>query len=1476
MATASASSIRQFDCDPLIEALGPKWKAWVNRLEQYFKSIKLTDDTQQVNSLFFYAGEGVSTLHESLKDEVVPNSETTDYAKAKYRLNTYFDPKRNKIAERNTFLKAKQEENESIHQFASRLRLLSQHCEFENAADEWIVSVVVLNCRSEKLRREYLAKADLKYAELVTMGRNHDNVEQQARQIEGKHEIKQESLYQMTSNKYTRSDQKNNNQTRNRNNQTSYRNSSENSSSKCFKCGRKWPHDKENPCPALGKKCYKCNGENHFKSMCRAETESSQGNKQNSVKFKDKESVKQISERSNYTREELLEQLDKFTGKDYCFNTGDTISSQRYPEITLIIADTPIKIKIDTMSSVNVIDEPTFAKFNPKPKLKPRDKEVYPYQNPKPIQFLGEFLASVKVGNKHIRALFAVAKGSHGSLLGFPSARLLGVDPVQQILHGDSVCAIDDGKEVLNQWKSKYPSVFSEKIGELKGVEVRLHINDSVRPVQAKPRNVPYYLRDAMDKDLQFKIDNGIIEQVENEPTTWLNELVPRPKPNGDVRVCIDMRMANRAITCEKYEMPNVDDILFKINGMKYFAKLDLNKAFEQVKLHKDSRYISRFRNARGIFQYCRLFFGLNSAPETFNNLIRKILEGIPNQVNATDDILMMGHTLDELHTAIDQVLSRLAEHGLTVNENKCEFDKTEITFFGMRINAKGVSLKEEKVRALLDAELPETREELISFLGLTVYASKWINRLAIISEPLRELSTKQGKLDWKSEHLTCFDQIKAAVVASIGHFNMEWDTHIYTDAGPKGLAAWLVQENPSDQKDKNLIRCASRRCTPSECNLSQIEREGLGYVWALEKYDPYIIGNHVTVHVDCRAVELIFNNPLSKPPARFLSWALRTSHYNVTIVHQPGLGNIADFLSRHPSKALREDFKDPAEDFINMIVRYTMPLAVSKDEVLEKTLTDPCLSELSSMIKKGHFDQDTNAKVRKFGKIFNELTVSNKGYIVRDQRLVIPESMYIDVIKLAHEGHQGLRKTKELLRSKVWFPDMDSLAQTYYDQCSCQFENSKTSITPITMSPRPKKPWEKVSLDFFGPFDNVMLMVAMDDYSNFPLVEIVTSSYNAKVVTDRLESQFAIFGVPAEIRTDNGPPFQSKEFADFAKRMGFVHRKVTPLWPRANGVVESFMKNLGKVLRTAVIDGVPWKQRLREFLRVYRATPHSTTKVAPGDLFLRNANTSLLPSIRKFVPTAIDKLAKANSEKRKVVMKQDADKRLHTKEHTFKVGDLVIVKQPKIRKSTPKFNLSPYTVTSVHGNMIQAKNEIHDICRNSSFFAHYTRPDPEFYKTKRFERHDKSYRSFKTKVDDNGLLKESEVIVEQFQVINENQEVNEELSENENEESNLEESFNSANSTGNQIGTEGVEVESDQNEIESAGTDQIEIEPRQLVTEPVIPDPTGIRRSSRVTKNQPPERLNYSPTSNSKAKKREKQRKKSSEIKHLNGESVN
>ena len=71
--------------------------------------------------------------------------------------------------------------------------------------------------------------------------------------------------------------------------------------------------------------------------------------------------------------------------------------------------------------------------------------------------------------------------------------------------------------------------------------------------------------------------------------------------------------------------------------------------------------------------------------------------------------------------------------------------------------------------------------------------------------------------------------------------------------------------------------------------------------------------------------------------------------------------------------------------------------------------------------------------------------------------------------------------------------------------------------------------------------------MVIMDDYSRFPLVEI-KHSLKAETVTKRLDTIFSIFGIPEEIRTDNGPPFNSSNFKEFSEHLGFHHRKITPL----------------------------------------------------------------------------------------------------------------------------------------------------------------------------------------------------------------------------------------------------------------------------------------------------------------------------------------
>ena len=144
-----------------------------------------------------------------------------------------------------------------------------------------------------------------------------------------------------------------------------------------------------------------------------------------------------------------------------------------------------------------------------------------------------------------------------------------------------------------------------------------------------------------------------------------------------------------------------------------------------------------------------------------------------------------------------------------------------------------------------------------------------------------------------------------------------------------------------------------------------------------------------------------------------------------------------------------------------------------------------------------------------------------------------------------------------------------------------------------------------KLFIDFFGPRSNGRYwFVNHDEYFRWVDVEEV-SSCAFENVRPILENLFSKLGTPISYKTDNGAPFHGYKFAEFAKRWGFEHRRITRIWPRANACVESFMKKLGKVLKAAELEGEDKRDALIAFLRVYRETPHSSTGVASSMLLL-------------------------------------------------------------------------------------------------------------------------------------------------------------------------------------------------------------------------------------------------------------------------------
>ena len=120
-----------------------------------------------------------------------------------------------------------------------------------------------------------------------------------------------------------------------------------------------------------------------------------------------------------------------------------------------------------------------------------------------------------------------------------------------------------------------------------------------------------------------------------------------------------------------------------------------------------------------------------------------------------------------------------------------------------------------------------------------------------------------------------------------------------------------------------------------------------------------------------------------------------------------------------------------------------------------------------------------------------------------------------------------------------------------------------------------------------------------------------IAGSTNRNPQTGQLFSEFEVLEV---VKSDNGPPYSGKDFRQLATNLGFSHRKITRLWPRANGEVERFMQTVKKVLKTATVEQKPWMEELLKFLRNYRATPHGSTDKAPATALFNRPMRVKLP----------------------------------------------------------------------------------------------------------------------------------------------------------------------------------------------------------------------------------------------------------------------
>ena len=207
-------------------------------------------------------------------------------------------------------------------------------------------------------------------------------------------------------------------------------------------------------------------------------------------------------------------------------------------------------------------------------------------------------------------------------------------------------------------------SELTSDIGEYKRAPVKIHIDESVKPVAQPHRRIPFHVR----KQVEEKLDQLMKECAEG-PTSWISPIVVVPKPNNsnEMRICVDMRALNRAIIRERHVIPTTDDIIADLNGCRVFSEIDLNQGYHQFPIYADSRNLTTFSTHVGLYRYKRLNFGLSCAAEIFQRKVGDAIAGIQGVRNISDDIYIGGVDKAQHDERLVQVLCRLKENQLTV-----------------------------------------------------------------------------------------------------------------------------------------------------------------------------------------------------------------------------------------------------------------------------------------------------------------------------------------------------------------------------------------------------------------------------------------------------------------------------------------------------------------------------------------------------------------------------------------------------------------------------------------------------------------------------------------------------------------------------------------------------------------------------------------------------------------------------------------
>ncbi|GBG72153.1 hypothetical protein CBR_g11086 [Chara braunii] len=383
------------------------------------------------------------------------------------------------------------------------------------------------------------------------------------------------------------------------------------------------------------------------------------------------------------------------------------------------------------------------------------------------------------------------------------------------------------------------------------------------------------------------------------------------PKKGRTLRMCIDYRGLNAITIKNRESLPRIDDLLDRVQGCRYFSKIDLKSGYHQIAIRPGDQHKTALQTRYSLYEFVVMPSGLCNALGTFQHTMNRIFPDYLDKfvIVYLDDILIFGRTVEEHVAHLDKVFSLLRQHKFKINGEKCEFGRTRILYLGHEISTEGLKPDDAKVASICDCPRPQSVIEMRSFLGMTDYYRNFVKNYSIVAAPLTDLTRLDTPWEWTDRCEAAFRHLKHALT----HHEVlklpdpDKPFIVTTDTSQYGIGAVLAQQEGPKLRP---VEYMSKKMPSQKLAKSTYEKELYTIYKALTHWRHYLLGRFFIVRTDHQTLkwmrtQLVLSDALKR-------WMEVIEQYDIELQYLKGEYNkVADVLSRRPdfSGALITEF---------------------------------------------------------------------------------------------------------------------------------------------------------------------------------------------------------------------------------------------------------------------------------------------------------------------------------------------------------------------------------------------------------------------------------------------------------------------------------------------------------------------------------------------------------------------------------------